>query len=176
MPARRVLLMLGLVLLCLAGVDVVLALEGSSRQALYANVVYAVEIAVSPVYEWKELKVGANESDPQIVTVRSNAPYSLKLRSVTRTRMAEYDLSQEEFVKEGRSLVEGLQWRLDGEEGMPQKISRSDLVVLTGQEPTGNQGRSHRITFVQEVGYSDERLPEGRLYRIDVVYSVSQEI
>lgn len=148
--------------------------EGQVVQSITANVADAIEITGPVDFDWSDLKVGANTSPPQTVRVRSTAPYGIKIHSVTRTKMAEFDLGAGDFVSGGRSLGEALQWV--GPSGQATPISRSDAVVASGLAPTTDTPAVSQITFVQVVSYADRRLPAGKVYRIQVVYSAAQEV
>ena len=173
-PPLAGLLLISLVLLNTAAAGT--GIESTAREAIYANVADALEIEAPVEYFWTDLVIGANVSEPQLIHIKSNRSYSVKLRSVTRMRMGEYDMAEGRFVSGGRALSENLQWLLDGSEAEPLTVSRTDQTVLSGMDRTGDSGSNVGIRFVQHIGYGDERLPEGRMYRIDVIYTVVQDV
>lgn len=152
------------------------AQEAQVRSAIYANVASSIEVEAPVEIHWADLAIGTNVSPAQRINVKSNLPYSLKMRSVTRTHLAEYDLVNQEFVSGGRSLSETLMWRLADPASENIEISRTDAVIRAANPPTSDSGEHFDICFVQEVGYGDERLPDGKAYRIDVIFTAVQDV
>lgn len=170
--------LLGLTLCSVAALtrSISAAEEAQARSAIYANVAGSIEIQAPLEIQWADLAIGVNVSPVQRISVKSNRPYSLKMRSVTRTHLAEYDLVSQEFVSGGRTLYESLMWRQADSASEARKVSRSDEVIQAASPPTSDSGQHFDICFVQEVGYGDERLPEGKAYRIDVVFTAVQDV
>lgn len=172
-------MLLGLVLCSVVSVlagSISTAQEAQVRSAIYANVASSIEIEAPVEIQWADLAIGVNVSPVQRINVKSNRPYSLKMRSVTRTHLAEYDLVSQQFVSGGKSLSETLTWKLADPSSEAREISRSDEVIRAANPPTSDSGEDFDICFVQEVGYGDERLPEGRAYRIDVIFTAVQDV
>lgn len=175
---RLKVVLLGLALFSVAALpkSIGAAEEAQARSAIYANVASSIEIQAPLELQWADLAIGVNVSPVQRINVKSNRPYSLKMRSVTRTHLAEYDLVSQEFISGGRSLSESLMWQQADSGSEARKVSRSDEVVQAANPATSDSGRHFDICFVQEVGYGDERLPEGRAYRIDVIFTAVQDV
>mgnify|MGYP000991010904 CR=1 FL=1 len=150
--------------------------QAQARTAIFANVSSSIEIEVPSEIQWGDLCLGTNVSVPQQVRVRSNKPFTLKIRSVTRTHMAEFDLTTQEWVTGGRSLSESLRWKLLDGESEPVQLSRTDMDIMAACPPTSDSGRTFDICFVQEVSFGDERLEEGKVYRIDVIFTAIQDV
>jgi hypothetical protein len=171
--------LLGLTLcsvVCLLAESISIAQQAQVRSAIYANVASSIEIEAPVEIQWADLAIGINESPVQRINVKSNQPYSLKMRSVTRTHLAEYDLVSQEFISGGKSLSETLMWRLADPASETRAISRTDVVIRAANPPTRDSGENFDICFVQEVGYGDERLPDGKAYRIDVIFTAVQDV
>lgn len=166
--------------LCLAAAVLVRSVsdagEVQARAAIYANVSSSIEIEAPSEIHWSELYLGTNVSPPQQIRVRSNKPFTIKMRSVSRTHMGEYDLEGEQWITGGKSLSETLMWKWADEESEPTKISRSDTDIVVAHPPTSDSGSLFDICFVQEIVYSDEHLPEGKAYRIDVIFTAVQDV
>lgn len=150
--------------------------EVQARAAIYANVSSSIEVEAPSEIHWNDLYLGINVSPPQQIRVRSNKQFTIKMRSVTRTHMAEYDLEEKQWITGGKSLSETLMWQWADEESEPTKVSRSDTDIVVAHPPTSDSGTVFKICFVQEIVYSDEHLPEGKAYRIDVVFTAVQDV
>lgn len=153
---------------------VVYAAESKVTQEITANIMDAIEITGPGPYSWNDLVVGTNTSAPQTITVRSTASYDIKIHSVTRTKMAEYDIATTTYITGGQTLQTALQWKT--ENGTPVPISRTDVPVASALPATSDSGAGTAVAFVQQVGYGDRRLPSGKTYRIEVVYTATQTL
>lgn len=169
----------GLVLVVLLGAlaePVSFAEQAQARTSIYANVSSTIEIEAPTEIEWNDLRLGTNVSPPQRIKVRSNKPFTLKMRSVTRTHLSEFDLDTQQWITGGRSLSETLQWRFSDDESAPVNVSRSDTDIAVANPATTGSGQAFDICFVQEVVFSDPHLEEGKVYRIDVIFTAVQDV
>lgn len=146
----------------------------TGTQEVTAQVAHAIELIVPSSYDWGELIVGENESVFQAVTVKSTAPYDLKIRA-DRTNLAQYDLAVGHYVGGGRELQNPLQWK-EAYSGGYSAISTVDMPVVIAAPPTGSAGTTTMIQFRQFVGYGDHALPDGMVYRIVLTYTAMNTV
>ncbi|HQD17717.1 MAG TPA: hypothetical protein PK128_03405 [Bacillota bacterium] len=178
-PAWRRCALVGIMLAFFLGAvaePVSLAEQAQARTAIYANVSSSIEIEAPSEIQWNDLCLGTNVSPPQRIRVRSNKPFTLKMRSVTRTHLAEYDLDSQQWVTGGRSLSETLKWRFSDDESQPLSVSRSDVDIAAANPATTSSGQAFDICFVQEIVFADEQLEDGKVYRIDVIFTAVQDV
>jgi hypothetical protein len=124
------------------------------------------------VSEWY-LVPSDTPSQKQIeLMVRASSPWTITTSwSRSDCRMVEYDLASSEYVPSGMMLEDPVQVRLlPGADGSRNVELSSDGVMIKGQE-TGDAGREIELTLSQQVSWSDEPLPYGRVYRIDLLFS-----
>ncbi|NLH14210.1 MAG: hypothetical protein GX476_07155 [Firmicutes bacterium] len=95
---------------------------------------------------------------------------------MTRTHLAEYDMDSQQWVTGGRSLSETLKWRLSDDESQPLSVSRSDVDIAASNPATTSSGQAFDICFVQEIVFADEQLEDGKVYRIDVIFTAVQDV
>ncbi|MGE5573532.1 MAG: hypothetical protein ACM309_01030 [Bacillota bacterium] len=111
---------------------------------------------------------------PQTVTVRSNAPWALKIRSDAQDGRMRQWTGTGYATPAPRTMAAPLEWkRQDGADFAP--ISGSETVVAAGMPPTGSSGTAVSVIFRQAASYDDEALPDpGHAYRIEVTYVATQ--
>ena len=146
----------------------------TGSQVVTAQVAHAIELEVPPAYDWGLLAIGENESGLQNVVVKSTARYDLNIRA-DRTKMAEYDLAVGDYIYGGRELQNALQWK-EAYLGSYSIISTVDMPVVVAAPPTGSAGATTSIQFRQIVGYGDQALSEGKVYRIVITYTAMNTV
>ncbi|MGE5588149.1 MAG: hypothetical protein ACM3ZO_08030 [Clostridia bacterium] len=152
---------------------------GASNQAtvpVTCRVVPALEASFPGPVSLGNLDVGAPPalSAPQVVTVRSNAPWALKIRSDAQDGRMKQWTGTGYASPEPRTLSAPLEWkRSDGVDFAP--VSGNEAVVAAGMPPTGSAGATISMVFRQEVTYDDQALPDpAHAYRIEVTYVAAQ--
>lgn len=146
----------------------------SGDQEVIAQVGHAIELTVPPAYNWGTLVIGENESSLQDITVKSTAPYDLSIRG-DRVRLAEYHLAGGNYVAGGRELQSPLLW-MEVSAGAYLPIGLTDSQIVVAAPPTGSTGSTTSIRFRQMVGYGDQALPDGIVYRIVLTYTAMNTI
>ncbi len=167
-----------LVALCLAarGIPADAQATDGAAVSVTCRVLAALEASFPGAVDLGNLSAGspAVVSAPQTVTVWSNAPWALSIRSdADDGRMREWTGSA--YVSPSpRSLSSPLEWRRQDAPGFAP-ISADDATVASGMPATGSTGASVAVLFRQAVSYDDGVLPDaGHSYRIEVTYTVAQ--
>ncbi|MCR4402579.1 MAG: hypothetical protein NUW12_07310 [Firmicutes bacterium] len=152
---------------------------GASNQAtvpVTCKVVPALEASFPGPVSLGNLDVAAPPalSAPQVVTVRSNAPWALKIRSDAQDGRMKQWTGTGYASPSPHTLAAPLEWkRSDGADFAP--ISGNDAVVASGMPPTGSAGTSVSVIFRQKVSYDDQALSDpAHSYRIEVTYLAAQ--
>ena len=144
----------------------------TGSQVVTAQVAHAIELEVPPAYDWGLLAIGENESGLQNVVVKSTARYDLNIRA-DRTKMAQSTTLRETYITEGE--LQNLQWK-EAYLGSYSIISTVDMPVVVAAPPTGSAGATTSIQFRQIVGYGDQALSEGKVYRIVITYTAMNTV
>lgn len=152
---------------------------GTSNQAtvpVTCKVVAALEASFPGAVSLGNLSVGAPPvlSAPQTVTVRSNAPWALKIRSDAQDGRMRQWTGTGYATPAPRTMAAPLEWkRQDSTDFAP--ISGNEAVVAAGMPPTGSAGATVSVVFRQAASYDDEALPDpAHAYRIEVTYVATQ--
>ncbi|MEW6106273.1 MAG: hypothetical protein AB1563_07910 [Bacillota bacterium] len=140
------------------------------------KVVAALEASFPGAVSLGNLNVGAPPvlSAPQTVTVRSNAPWALKICSDAQDGRMRQWTGTGYATPAPRTMAAPLEWkRQDGADFAP--ISGNEAVVAAGMPPTGSAGATVSVVFRQAASYDDEALPDpAHAYRIEVTYVATQ--
>jgi len=140
------------------------------------RVVAALEASFPGAVSLGNLNVGAPAalSAPQTVTVRSNAPWALKVRSDAQDGRMRQWTGTAYAAPTPKTMSEPLEWkRQDAADFAP--ISGNEAVVAAGMPPTGSAGATISVVFRQAASYDDETLPDpAHAYRIEVTYVATQ--
>jgi hypothetical protein len=133
-------------------------------------------------YSFGTLAVGGagNTSTEQVVNVKSNASWGLKISSdQTAGKMREWDGSA--YVAAGNILANSLQWALTTLGGTPvgsptyANLSSTATLVAGSQARSGDSGVDVATTFKQLVSYADQATLSGaNTYRALVTYDAQQ--
>ncbi len=140
------------------------------------KVAAALEATFPGAVSLGDLNVGAPPapSAPQTVTVRSNAPWAVKIRSDAQDGRLRQWTGTGYATPTPLTMSAPLEWkRQDGADFAP--ISGTEAVVAANMSPTGSAGAAVSVLFRQSASYDDEALPDPEhTYRIEVTYVATQ--
>jgi hypothetical protein len=90
-------------------------------------------------------------------------------------RMAQYDLTQSEYVPGGRMLESPMSISASGtaDHLYPWNVNLPAGGIIQQGDETSEDGQRILVTLRQAVAWSDEPLPEGQAYRIALMFAVS---
>jgi hypothetical protein len=145
------------------------SLAESGTQEVSTDVDYSLEITAPAAYDWGALAVGTHESGLQEVVVKSTGAFDLNINA-DAGNMREYSLALADYVLEGQSLEEPMQWK-EAAQGSYSVISTADAAVVQDQPPTGDSGTTISVKYRQQVGYNDTVLDAGKTYRMLITYT-----
>jgi len=113
----------------------------------------------------------ANYSTNQAVIVDSNESYGIKINcdTVAAGRMQEFD-GTGYVTANPKKLYYNLQFK-EKDNTLYTNISTMEQVVVSN---IPSPGETTYVKYKQAVRYSDPVLPQGRVYRINIVYTVVQ--
>jgi hypothetical protein len=158
------------------------ATTASGTQAITGLPTAQLAATFPTAYSFGTLTVGGsgNTSTEQVVNVKSNASWGLKISSdQTAGKMREWDGSA--YVVSGNILANALQWALTSTGGTPvgspsyANLSSTATLVTGSQARTSDSGADVGTTFKQLVSYGDEAaLAGGHSYRVLVTYDAAQ--
>lgn len=155
------------------------ALAATGAQSVTADVANTLEATFPGAYAWGDLPAGAaSTSSEQVVNVKSNALWGLKLSTdVTDGRMTEWDGSSY-IASSPKVLTNALNWRMSALGGVAQgtsfaALSSAQALITGSQTLTGDSGRNVGVTYRQTVSYADVNAGVNN-YRVQVTFDASQ--
>ena len=183
MKHKKLITTLGALVAALAAAPSALAATTASGTQAITGLPTAQLAATFPTaYSFGTLAVGGsgNTSTEQVVNVKSNASWGLKISSdQTAGKMREWDGSA--YVASGNILANSLQWALTTLGGTPvgsptyANLSSTATLVSGSQARSGDSGVDVATTFKQLVSYADQATLSGaNTYRVLVTYDAQQ--
>lgn len=158
------------------------ATTASGSQAVTGTPAAQLAATFPSAYSFGTLTVGGsgNTSTEQIVNVKSNASWGIKIASDQAAgKMREWNGSA--YVASGNILANALQWALTSTGGTPvgspsyAALSSTSTSLVTSQSRTADAGVDVGTTFKQLVSYADEQsLAGSNTYRVLVTYDAAQ--
>ena len=155
------------------------ATTASGDSSVTADVADTLEATFPGAYGWGNLSAGTNESTEQVVNVKSNKSWGLKISSdLSDGKMKEWN-SLDLYLLGGKTLTNPLNWRLTSLAGAAQSstyaaISSTEALVTGGQPATSDTGTNVGVKYKQVVSFSDPPLGATNDYRIQAKYDASQ--
>lgn len=159
----------------------VAATTASGSQSVTGTPTAQLAATFPSAYSFGTLTVGGagNTSTEQIVNVKSNASWGVKIASDQAAgKMREWDGSAYAGTN---ILANALQWALTSTGGTPvgspsyAALSSSSTLLVGSQARTSDAGVDVGTTFNQLVSYADEQsLAGGHSYRVLVTYDAAQ--
>ena len=173
-----------------AALVVVLALPGGAyaatsaqdQQSVTADVTPTLEATFPADYAWGALAPGTRTSAEQLLNVKSNDDWGVKVASdVADGRMTEWNPLLGAYVLlSPQTFAAPLQWgftSLGGSTRTPSYAALSDTAAQIGSTnaATGDSGTDVGLKYQQVVSYADEPAGTGNDYRIEVTFDASQD-
>ncbi|HHV63292.1 MAG TPA: hypothetical protein GXX51_11730 [Firmicutes bacterium] len=163
------------VILISLALPAVAAPSSSQTMSVTCTIANALEASFPANIDLGELSPSSTffESPEGIITVWSNAPWGIKIKSDNADgRLMEWNGTN--YVSPGgKTLGHPLEWK--GPTGDYAPLTGTEASVVAGQAPTPDAGQSIAIRFRQRVTYSDAPLSAaGNKYRIAVILTASQ--
>ena len=140
----------------------------------------AVNIAESiAVVAWPESLLNLRDaipgepvtSSPLTIAVKANSPWGIEIScDLPDGKMREFDRGAAAYVSDGSTLTNPIEWSTS-RSGPWQALSTDESTMVSGQPPTGNQGKEVQFYLRLATDYGDRPLEDGRDYRIIVRYT-----
>ncbi|NPV54938.1 MAG: hypothetical protein HPY71_15735 [Firmicutes bacterium] len=168
-------ILVAILILVVLALPVGAAPSSSQTMSVTCTIANALEASFPASINLGELTPSSTffESPEGIITVWSNAPWGIKIKSDNAAgRLAEWNGTS--YVSPGgKTLAQPIEWRGPAGDYIP--LSGTEASIVTGQAPTPDTGQTIAIRFRQHVTYSDAPLgTAGNKYRIAVILTASQ--
>lgn len=132
--------------------------------------------APDSISDWVLVPSSHANSRQILLDVKANMGWQMTVASDRPDgRMAQYDLTQSEYVPGGRTLESPMSISASGTSDHPQSWNvnlPAGGMIQQGDE-TSEDGQKVSVTLGQAVAWNDEPLPEGQAYRIALMFAVS---